>query len=218
MEHTTGASRSLEGCEVRRISDEAISLMPHMGVSDATLREACKRLGLENSFCKFHKGIHNVLEYFHEELIDHITRSFQSRSPTELPRVRDKVGHLLELCILYNASFPNSRQLVKSILRFSLLPHNTCVFASLVFKVMDAVWRLAGDSSTNFSYYTKRWTAGSVYISSLIHLAQDTSEDASETLSFMHRRIESVIALQKLKNSAKNMLPKVFRVFDVRLD
>ncbi|PLC07980.1 UNVERIFIED_ORG: COQ9 family protein [Anaplasma ovis] len=218
MEHTTDASHSFESHEVRRISDEAISLIPHMGVSDETLREACKRLGLENSFCKFHRGIYDVLEYFHEELIDSITSSFQSKSPDELPRVRDKVGYLLELCILYNASLPNSRQLVKSVLRFALLPHNTCFFASLVFKVMDTVWHLAGDSATNFSYYTKRWTAGSVYISSLVYLVRDSSEDASETLSFMHRRIESVIALQKLKNSARNMLPRVLKVFDARFD
>lgn len=218
MEHTTDASHSFESREVRRISDEAISLMSHMGVSDETLREACKRLGLENSFCKFHRGIHDVLEYFHEELIESVTRSFQNKSPDELPRVRDKVGYLLELCILYNASLPNSKQLVKSMLSFALLPHNTCFFASLVFKVMDAVWHLVGDSATNFSYYTKRWTAGSVYISSLVYLVQDSSENASETLSFMSRRIEAVLALHKLKNSVKGMLPRVFKVFDVHFD
>ncbi|MCU7611852.1 COQ9 family protein [Anaplasma capra] len=220
VEHTDDTSRShkREDCEVRAICDTTISLIPRMGISNATLREACRQLNLENSFCKFPGGVNSVLEYFHEDLIDSITHSFQSRDPAELPRVRDRIYHLLELCILYNASVPNSREFVKSVLRFSLLPSNTCFFASLVFRVMDAVWHLAGDSSTNFSYYTKRLTAASVYVSSLVYFAQDHSENVSETLSFMGRRINGILKFQKLKNSAKNALPKIFRAFDVRFN
>ncbi|MGN7678560.1 MAG: COQ9 family protein [Anaplasma sp.] len=203
---------------MHRITEETIALIPSLGVRDSTLLEACKRLGVENSFCKFPEGIVSVLRRMNGELIRSVTSAFQSINQEELPRMRDKVGHLVKLCILHNISLPNSRQLIKSILCFAMLPQNMRLYAQLTFEVADMVWHLAGDSSTNFKYYTKRTTVAWVYVSSLIYLTRDFSEGFSATFAFMERRIADVLVLQKLKGSIGSRLAKAFSAFAVRFD
>ncbi|MGN7661753.1 MAG: COQ9 family protein [Anaplasma sp.] len=203
---------------IRRITEETIALIPSLGVRDSTLLEACRRLGLEGGFCKFPEGIVSVLRHMNGELIRSVTSSFQSMNQEDLPRVRDKVGHLVKLCVLHNTSLPNSRRLIKSILCFAVLPQNIHLYAQLTFEIADMVWHLAGDSSTNFKYYTKRTTVAWVYTSSLVYLTRDFSESFSSTFAFMERRIADVLVLQKLKGSISNKLAKAFGAFAVRFN
>ncbi|MFV9839045.1 MAG: COQ9 family protein [Aaplasma endosymbiont of Hyalomma asiaticum] len=200
------------------ICEETIALIPFLGVSNDTLKEACTALGKENSLFKFPNGIRDVLSYLRRKLISHIHVTYQNKNTDEISRIRDKILFLLEACIGFHAALPNPQQLIKSLVHYSMLPSNTCFAMSSVFKISDAMWALAGDQSTDFNYYTKRLTLSTTYAMSILHMSNDTSEGFAETLAFANRRIDNVIAFYKFKNGIKAFLPKVLNVFNVRFD
>ena len=63
----------------------------------------------------------------------------------------------------------------------------------------DLMWRLAGDTATDFNHYTKRATLGAVYGSTLLAWLDDDSEGWGETAAFLDRRIDDVMRFEKWK-------------------
>jgi ubiquinone biosynthesis protein COQ9 len=55
----------------------------------------------------------------------------------------------------------------------------------------DEMWYLAGDTSVDFSYYTKRASLAAVYASSELFMTTDTSRDFAQTEEFLDRRLEA---------------------------
>jgi ubiquinone biosynthesis protein COQ9 len=61
------------------------------------------------------------------------------------------------------------------------------------------MWRLAGDTATDFNHYTKRMTLGAVYVSTLLAWLDDQSEGFADTAAFLDRRIDNVMRFEKWK-------------------
>jgi ubiquinone biosynthesis protein COQ9 len=61
------------------------------------------------------------------------------------------------------------------------------------------MWRLAGDTATDYNHYTKRAILGSVYAAALAVLAEDKSEERADTRAFLARRIEGIMRFEKAK-------------------
>ena len=79
------------------------------------------------------------------------------------------------------------------------LPRNAARALRLGWSSADAMWRLAGDTATDYNHYTKRAILASVYAATLAVYVDDRSEDKAETHSFLDRRIEGIIRFEKAK-------------------
>jgi ubiquinone biosynthesis protein COQ9 len=79
------------------------------------------------------------------------------------------------------------------------LPGNAPRAARLTWRTADNIWRLAGDTATDFNHYSKRTLAGSVYAATLLYWLHDESEGFAETWAFLDRRIEGIMRIEKLK-------------------
>ena len=66
-------------------------------------------------------------------------------------------------------------------------------------RTADRIWRLAGDTATDFNHYTKRITLGAVYSSTLLAWLDDKSEGLVESRAFLDRRIANVMSFEKWK-------------------
>ncbi|MGX7894477.1 COQ9 family protein [Tsuneonella sp. HG222] len=84
-------------------------------------------------------------------------------------------------------------------LAIQALPQNLVRAAKLGWSSADAMWRLAGDTATDYNHYTKRAILGSIYAATLAVFVSDESEDKSETRAFLDRRIEGVMKFEKAK-------------------
>ncbi|HUO93225.1 MAG TPA: COQ9 family protein [Rhizomicrobium sp.] len=82
---------------------------------------------------------------------------------------------------------------------FLTLPPNAPRGATLLYRTVDAMWRAAGDTSTDFNFYTKRAILAGVYSATLMRWFSDTTEDESETAAFLARRIDDVMRFEKFK-------------------
>ena len=63
----------------------------------------------------------------------------------------------------------------------------------------DVMWRLAGDTATDYNHYTKRTLLAAIYSATLAVFIDDTSEGKAETRAFLDRRIEGVMRFEKVK-------------------
>ena len=78
-------------------------------------------------------------------------------------------------------------------------PHNLPKTAKLGWRAADKMWRLAGDTATDYNHYTKRTILAAVYGSTLSVFLDDESDDFADTRSFLDRRIENVMQFEKIK-------------------
>jgi ubiquinone biosynthesis protein COQ9 len=61
------------------------------------------------------------------------------------------------------------------------------------------MWRIAGDTASDFNHYTKRLTLSGVYTATLFAWLDDQSEGWAETAAFLDRRLADVMKFEKLK-------------------
>jgi ubiquinone biosynthesis protein COQ9 len=57
-------------------------------------------------------------------------------------------------------------------------------------RLSDEIWFLAGDTSVDTSWYTKRATLAAIYSSTELFMTTDKSEDYIETEKFLDRRLK----------------------------
>lgn len=81
------------------------------------------------------------------------------------------------------------------------MPTNAKRSLKLGWHSADAMWRLAGDTATDYNHYTKRAILAGIYAATLSVFASDDSEDKAATRAFLDRRIDGIIRFEKAKAS-----------------
>jgi ubiquinone biosynthesis protein COQ9 len=107
-------------------------------------------------------------------------------------KIRALVWHRLE-------TMGPAREAVRRALAILAMPQNVPLALRISWRSADLMWRLAGDTSTDFNHYTKRITLGAVYGSTLLAWLDDQSEGWSDTAAFLDRRIDDVMKFEKFK-------------------
>lgn len=79
------------------------------------------------------------------------------------------------------------------------MPQNVVAATKLGWRSADRMWRLAGDTATDYNHYTKRAILAGIYAATLHVFARDKSEDKAETRAFLDRRIEGIMRFEKAK-------------------
>lgn len=92
-----------------------------------------------------------------------------------------------------------AREAVRRALAILAMPQNIPLALRISWRTADHMWRIAGDTSTDFNHYTKRMTLGAVYGSTLLVWLDDDSEGWTQTAEFLDRRIDDVMKIEKLK-------------------
>jgi ubiquinone biosynthesis protein COQ9 len=68
-----------------------------------------------------------------------------------------------------------AREAVRNALSILAMPQNVPLAMMIGWRSADLMWRLAGDTATDFNHYTKRMTLGAVYASTLLAWLDDES-------------------------------------------
>jgi ubiquinone biosynthesis protein COQ9 len=92
-----------------------------------------------------------------------------------------------------------AREAVRRALAILAMPQNVPLALRIGWRTADVMWRIAGDTSTDFNHYTKRITLGAVYGSTLLVWLDDHSEGMIDTAAFLDRRIDDVMRFEKWK-------------------
>lgn len=110
--------------------------------------------------------------------------------------VRERIGRLVQFRLDAVAGREESLRRAQSIMA---LPQNVGRALRLGWHSADVMWRLAGDTATDYNHYTKRATLAAIYGATLAVFVGDSSEDKAETRAFLDRRIDGVMRFEKAK-------------------
>jgi ubiquinone biosynthesis protein COQ9 len=95
------------------------------------------------------------------------------------------------------------REAIRRALALLALPVNALAATRITCRTVDAVWRAAGDTSHDFSWYTKRATLTAVYSATMLYWLDDSSEDSADTLAFLRRRLADVGRVTQMRRKVE---------------
>jgi ubiquinone biosynthesis protein COQ9 len=119
-------------------------------------------------------------------------------SPAELKAlpIRARIRQLVQFRL---DTVQGQEEALSRALAIMAMPQNVSQGLKLGWRSADVMWRLAGDTATDYNHYTKRATLGAIYAATLAVFADDHSEGKAETRAFLDRRIEGVMRFEKVK-------------------
>jgi len=91
------------------------------------------------------------------------------------------------------------REALRRALAVLAMPSNVASGARLAWRAADRIWRLAGDTATDFNHYSKRAILVGVYGSTSLVFLDDADDDLAATKAFLDRRIDEVMRFEKAK-------------------
>lgn len=167
------------------------------GWSEAAVRAAAEAEGIDPSAAAF------AFAEGPMQMIGAWIASVDAAMARELPadqiarlKIRERIRTLVQFRLDHIAPV---KEALRRALAVMARPRNAAQALRLGWNSADAMWRLAGDTATDYNHYTKRMTLGSIYAATLAVYADDTSEGHSETRAFLDRRIEGIMKFEKLK-------------------
>jgi ubiquinone biosynthesis protein COQ9 len=182
------------------------------GWNDIAVESAAMECGVDTDIAKlaFKGGAMTLIEAW----IGSVDAEMARRLPPErinAMKIRDRITALVVTRLEIAAP---DREGQRRSLAIMAMPQNIPTAARIGWRSADRMWRLAGDTATDFNHYTKRMTLSAVYASTLAIFVNDESDDFAETRAFLDRRIDNVMQFEKVKAQAKSrqdMLPSLSR-------
>ena len=129
-----------------------------------------------------------------------VDRALEEAFPPErvtVMKIRARIRELLWTRLQVQAP---AREAIRRALAILAMPQNLASAARFSWRTADVIWRIAGDTATDYNHYTKRLTLSAVYGSTLLHWLNDESEGFAETAAFLDRRIDDVMRFEKFKS------------------
>lgn len=167
------------------------------GWSRQAVEAAARQLGIDpvQARLAMPKSRAGLIDLYIQEVDRGLEAYFTPQRLSKL-KVREKIKALVWRRLEIMAP---AREAVRRALAILALPQNIPLALRISWRTADLMWRIAGDTSTDFNHYTKRMTLGAVYGSTLLIWLDDKSEGSTDTASFLERRIEDVMKFEKLK-------------------
>ena len=115
-------------------------------------------------------------------------------------KIRERITELLWTRLEIMAP---DREALRRAMAIMAMPQNLPHASRIGWRSADRMWRLAGDTASDFNHYTKRMTLSAVYGSVLLTFVNDESDVFADTRAFLERRIDNVMQFEKAKFQAR---------------
>jgi ubiquinone biosynthesis protein COQ9 len=175
------------------IADEAV----FDGWTPAARDAAASAQGVEPGLAQlaFDQGAMDMIEAW----ISHIDAQMIEAFPPEriaVMKIRERITALVAFRF---EAVAHQREALRRATAILALPSNLGRAAKLSWRTADLMWRLAGDTATDYNHYSKRMILSGVYGSTLMAFLDDESADFTDTHAFLGRRIDNVMQFEKAK-------------------
>ena len=181
--------------------------LPHAafdGFTDMVLQKGGAEAGLDKADVArlFEDGPASLLEYYSSRTDAEMERRL-GEMDLKAMKIRMRIATAVKTRL---AVLKPHKEAARRAAAMLALPMHAALGAKLVYRTVDAMWRAAGDTSTDFNFYTKRGILAGVYGSTAMRWFNDTSEDEAATDAFLADRIENVMQFEKFKAKAKEAM------------
>ena len=168
-----------------------IQEVPKFGWSRETLLHCAKKqkLSTPNLALMFPSFEYDVLKYLIAQNNSLVEKNYNSFNNSRL-KTRDKIKTIMELKFDSNAYLKDA---LPEMLKFLLRPGNIFMSIKMLHQNSDFIWKLAGDKSNDFNYYSKRGLLSIVYLATLIYWLNDKSNKGIGTKNFISKSVDGIV-------------------------
>lgn len=167
------------------------------GFSAAALADAARRAAVDPDVARlaFPGGGRDMVDAWFADIDDRMAAKWPADRLATL-KIRERITALVETRLDLLAP---DRESLRRALALLALPTNVPFAARLGWRSADAMWRLAGDTATDYNHYSKRAILGAVYASTMAVFLNDESDGCADTRAFLARRIDQVMRFESWK-------------------
>lgn len=176
-------------------------LLPRQAAFDgwrpAAVDNAARLAGVDPALARlaFADGATGMIDAWFASIDTRMADAFSAEALSVM-KIRERIAALVEARLTLLAP---DREALRRALAILALPQNLAKSAKLGWRAADGIWRLAGDTATDYNHYTKRMTLGAVYASTMVVFLDDESEGHADTRAFLARRLDGVMRFEKAK-------------------
>lgn len=179
-----------------KLLDAALMHVPFDGWSDAAFKAAIADTEMEltvaRAICP--RGAVDLAVAYHKRGDALMLEALKAEDLSAL-RFRDRIARAVQLRL----QAVDDKEAVRRGTTLFALPQYAPDGAKLIWGTCDLIWDTLGDTSDDFNWYSKRGILSGVYTSTVLFWLGDTSEGNAATWSFLDRRIDNVMQIEKLK-------------------
>ena len=157
----------------------------------------------------FKEGAIDFINVFSEIIDLEVIENYNliESKPERVPeKIKTIIMIRLNLCQKY-------KEAVRSSISITAIPVNAKASIKILYRTCNSIWRIAGDKSTDFSFYTRRISLAAVYTSTLLFWLNDNSNNNVETESFLERRLKDISKISSFRKPLSD-LKKIKNNFD----
>src|SRR5262249_41202987 len=136
------------------VLEHALAHAGQDGFSDAVLRRAAKEAGVNEEMLLhlFPRGPAGLVEYFSQSADAERERRVGAQDLAAM-KIRERIAAAV---LARLAAVKAHKDAARRAAAFLLLPMHAALGMTLVYRTVDAMWRAAGDTATDFNFYSKR--------------------------------------------------------------
>jgi len=190
-----------------KVLEAALPNVAFDGWTPRLLREAAEAAGVAPGELRlaFPDGVLDLVDYF---LADGDRRMEEALAREDIGAMKVRERIALAVCTRIEVDL-HSREAMRRATTMLALPTAGTRGPHTLYRTVDAIWRAAGDTSTDFNFYTKRATLAGVFSAVTLYWFSDDSENYARTWAFLDRRIEDVMRFEKAKAGVKNIASRL---------
>lgn len=177
------------------------ALLPQVvfdGWGSQALRAAAQARGLSEIAVRelFPGGIAEILTFYSAQADARMLQTLRRDYHLPSMKIRERIA--TAVMVRLREEWPQ-REAVRRASGALLLPWHMGAGARALYATVDAIWREAGDTATDYNFYTKRALLAKVYAATLMVWLDEQNPQLPETEAFLRRRIEDVMQIEKGK-------------------
>jgi ubiquinone biosynthesis protein COQ9 len=182
------------------------------GWNEAAIAMAAGEIGVpaDRARLAFPGGAAEMIDAWFDSVDKAMLSAFPPERIAEM-KIRERIRDLI---LFRLEAMAPQREALRRALSILAMPQNAPAGAKLAWRSADRIWRVAGDTATDFNHYSKRAILLGVYGSTSLVFLDDESEDMAATRAFLDRRIDEVMRFEKAKarwRGTKQRLPSLSR-------
>lgn len=189
-----------------KILQSVLAQVPFDGWTEAAYTRGVKTAGASRGEADllFAGGVRDVIEYFSASA----DRAMQERIDDEPGFTRLKIREKIAFAVRTRLEYLTPhREAVRRMMFWYAMPLHAPLGLRRLYKTVDLMWRAAGDTATDFNFYTKRILLAGVLKTTMLYWFDDESEDCEKTWAFLDRRIGDVLKVGKTISLMKEWKP-----------
>ena len=196
-----------------QLIEAVLSHIPFDGWSETSLKMAAADCGLSEAelAALFPAGIADAIAAYGAYADKMMVTEFEERHDDDSAPMPVHIKIRTLILIRLEQAAPH-KEVVRRTLAVLARPQHAKLAAKMLYDTVDAMWRAAGDTSTDYNFYTKRASLSAVYSATLLAFLSDNSADMAKTEAFLDRRLADIARIPKLTKPARGMADMVGRM------